>query len=513
MFGDLGRIPFAVFATWCDHARTLNEFTPTEKVSADAPTATSADRAGRAWEDFNRRGTWEEAGLLKHGWSWVRRGDNDTGTLRRPNKDGGGISATAGHCTSQKNGWPLFFNFSTSVPDFDSDHGYSRASVYAILEHEGDFKAAAKALADKGYGKHERPGEVYFGERPKQSEQGAKSGGDPDADYDFATNEDLKRLDLGVRWVWDRWLQFSTVNLLAAEGGLGKTRFMADLCRRVHCGLPWPDGSPMTPWDSQYLAMWVAGDRNQGELLTLSESFGFGDRICYSGSKKEPLGGVTLNTHSDFLSLYKKARAARPLFLIVDTAGGATGFNLAKQEDARAFFAPLSDMAANLNLCVVVITHLNASKKVLGKRAEERVRCVIRMSAENREPTTLRRMEVVKSNSLFPAPLGMLLGEDGNEYTNEPPPSPEDESGFGGSGGQRSASSNSDDPGRGPPTKTRDCMDWLNSVLEEKPMRVHLIRKEAENRGFSPQILYRAKESLNLIESESEGYKIWGLRK
>ncbi len=41
--------------------------------------------------------------------------------------------------------------------------------------------------------------------------------------------------------------------------------------------------------------------------------------------------------------------------------------------------------ASALGLCVIVITHLNASMSVLGRRAEERVRCVIRMTAETRE--------------------------------------------------------------------------------------------------------------------------------
>ncbi|OWK43672.1 AAA family ATPase [Fimbriiglobus ruber] len=327
-------------------------------------------------------------------------------------------------------------------------------------------------------------------------------------DEDFATNADLRRMELGTRWVWNRWLQAGTVNLLAAEGGLGKTRFVADLCRRVHAGLPWPDGGPTDPWSSQYLAMWVAGDRNQGELLTLSEGFGFGERICYSGSKAGPLGGVTLDTPGEFVALHRKLKAARPLFLVVDTAGGATGFNLAKQEEARAFFAPLSDMAARLGLCVVVITHLNASKTVLGRRAEERVRCVIRMSAENREPETLRRVEVLKSNGLYPQPIGMLLGDTGNEYTDEAPAAPETQA-----SASKGSQSRTDESDRGPRTKTRECMDWLTQTLAETPMRVHTLRKQAEEKGFSTTTFYKAKEMLNLVEAVAEGYKLWGLRK
>jgi putative DNA primase/helicase len=53
--------------------------------------------------------------------------------------------------------------FSTSTV-FESERGYSKFSAFALLEHGGDFKAAAEALGKQGYGqrsssrkKHHRP--------------------------------------------------------------------------------------------------------------------------------------------------------------------------------------------------------------------------------------------------------------------------------------------------------------------------------------------------------------------
>ncbi len=364
-------------------------------------------------------------------------------------------------------------------------------------------KTVARAISttDGGYDPLHKSAAVSIGANPFEGGQGVPPDDGVPPDVDFATNADLKVLDLNTRWVWDLWLQSSVVNLLAAEGGLGKTRMMADLCRRVHLGLPWPDGTPSTPYAGQYLGMWVAGDRNHGELLGLSEAFGFGDRICYSGSKKDPLGGISLQTADDFKSLYRRVKAARPLFLVIDTAGGSTGYNLSKQEDARAFFAPLSDMAARLALCVVVITHLNAAKNVLGKRAEERVRCVVRMSAENRKPETKRRVEVVKSNGLFPDPLGMTLREIGSDWDNEPPAPPDD--------GTGADNSNLE---RGPATKVRECMDWLREALTLQPAKVSLLRDEGQRRGFSVPTIYAAKAKLGLMETELQSFKYWALK-
>lgn len=348
------------------------------------------------------------------------------------------------------------------------------------------------------------PGDAYEGDLPP-AEPPRTVRADPDADHDFATNADLRTLNLGVRWVWDRWFQDGVVNLLAAEGGLGKTRFMADLCRRLHLGLPWPDGTPTPEHPGKYLAMWVAGDRNQGELLTLSEAFGFGDRICYSGSRADPLGGVTLSTAADFDGLYRKVKAAAPRFVVVDTAGGATTANLSKQEDARAFFAPLSDLAARLSTCVVVITHLNATKTVLGKRAEERVRVVVRMTAEGKEPEVPRRVEVLKSNGLFPKPLGMTLGAAGSEYTPDAPPAPE-LAGFGrpAAGGKGK--------GDGEDRAAQKCAAWLAVRLAAAPAKVADLRDLAEAKGFSSKTLYQARDLLGVRDRQDEWkVKWWGL--
>jgi hypothetical protein len=485
------------YELFCTVARELNEYVPPERVVK--PAAASSDAKGdRPGDDFNRRASWAEV-LEPHGWK-VESSSGDVTYWTRPGK-GRGVSATTGKCTSDLGG-DLLYVFSSNADPLEPDRGYSKFSALAAIEYGGDFTAAAKAVADRGYGASEPT--VYLS--PTVSEKGS---GKPDdgipACHDFATNDDLRNLDLGVRWVWDRWLQFGTVNLLAAEGGLGKTRFVADLCRRIHAGQPWPDGTPTTGWDSRYLAMWVAGDRNHGELLELSEKFGFGNRICYSGTKADPLGGVTLHAVMDFRALHAKAKAARPLFLVIDTAGGSTPFNLAKQEEARSFFAPLSDMAVRLGMCVIVITHLNATKNVLGKRAEERVRCVIRMTAENKEPGTARRIEVTKSNSLFPKPIGMRLGDTGNEYDDNPPPPPDQSGGYGNN-------RDDDDTSKGPPTKVRECSDWLQERLATAPERVAELLTEGESRGYSTGLVYKAKKHLNLTETkDSNSRKWWGL--
>jgi hypothetical protein len=64
----------------------------------------------------------------------------------------------------------VFMNYSTSVMDFDVGKGYSFFEVYTILEHGGNFAAAAQALADLGYGTHRDP-MVVVGEGNKSSKE------------------------------------------------------------------------------------------------------------------------------------------------------------------------------------------------------------------------------------------------------------------------------------------------------------------------------------------------------
>lgn len=489
------------FQALTDFAREFNEYVAPEqfKIPAHAPSEASGNRPG---DDYNRRAEWSSI-LTAHDWQ-VARTSGQVTYWTRPGKDPKlGLSATTGKCATEHGG-DLLYIFSSNASPFEADRAYSKFAAYTLIEHAGDFAKSAKHLAGMGYGEQNDGSlKLFIGEAPTVETE--KVIGESEHARSFATNDDLKKLNLQQKWLWEGWLQYGVVNLLAAEGGMGKTRFIADLCRRVCLGAEWPDGKPMgAAAPGEFVAMWVAGDRNFAELVEISETFGFGNKICYSGTPQDPTSGISLSSLSDFNDLVKKVADAKPLFLVIDTAGGTTSANLSKQEDARQFFGPLSDIGVKMGICVIVITHLNATKNVLGKRAEERVRSVIRMTAANREPETTRRIEIVKSNSLFPAPIGMNLGTAGNEYTPDAPPPPEDSMpGFG---------PKQDDPNRGPNTKTRECMDLLESLLAANPKRVSDLRKAGENAGFDAKTIYKAKEALGIIESVTDGYKWWGLK-
>jgi hypothetical protein len=124
-------------------ARTFDQM---PKPQADRPGPTSGEPAGRPGDDFNARANWREI-LEPHGWNLIyQRGE--VGYWRRPGKNLG-ISATTNY-----EGSDLLYVFSSST-SFEPERGYSKFSAYALLEHGGNYVAAAKDLAHKGYGTRE----------------------------------------------------------------------------------------------------------------------------------------------------------------------------------------------------------------------------------------------------------------------------------------------------------------------------------------------------------------------
>lgn len=110
-------------------APTPHRETPREQVGADSPGS-----------DFNARGD-VTALLVSHGWTHSR-GDYFT----RPGK-ARGVSASW-----NRDGNGHFVCFSSDAHPFAPSTAYLPFAVYALLEHGGDYAAAAKELRRKGYG-------------------------------------------------------------------------------------------------------------------------------------------------------------------------------------------------------------------------------------------------------------------------------------------------------------------------------------------------------------------------
>jgi hypothetical protein len=122
---------------------------PTTPAPAEPARRDTSEPAGeRPGDDFNARASWDDI-LTPHGWTVVH-GHGHYRVWRRPGKDKG-VSATTG-----RNDGDNLWVFSTST-EFEAEKHYSKFAAYTLLEHGGDYRAAAKALQGDGYGGQRRP--------------------------------------------------------------------------------------------------------------------------------------------------------------------------------------------------------------------------------------------------------------------------------------------------------------------------------------------------------------------
>lgn len=116
-------------------ACALNEALP---PTAHAPLLGTA--SSRPGDDFNERGDIREI-LVRHGWQLAQTGDNEY--WRRPGKEQGWSATLRGR---------VLYVFSSNAAPFEPDRAYSPFAVYAMLDHGGDFVAAATAIRLAGFG-------------------------------------------------------------------------------------------------------------------------------------------------------------------------------------------------------------------------------------------------------------------------------------------------------------------------------------------------------------------------
>ena len=126
-------------------ARVFNAYQIPQPVEAKPKTRGRTSEGLSPGDDFDARGDVLEL-LQRHGAQVVGR-YGETVFIKRPGKNERGHSATWNH-----GGYRYLCMFTSNWYPFEPERAYSPFAVYALLEHEGNFSAAAKALYAAGYG-------------------------------------------------------------------------------------------------------------------------------------------------------------------------------------------------------------------------------------------------------------------------------------------------------------------------------------------------------------------------
>ncbi len=141
------------------YVKSFNQYVEAARIKGES-TSKPTDGRLRPGDDYNERGDVEEL-LREHGWEEVgERGD--VIHWKRPGKSEEGLSATFGI-----GGTRLFYVFSSNAAPFENDKAYTPFAVYALLEYEGDFSAAASELSRQGYGDPLEEHDLPYRETPQ----------------------------------------------------------------------------------------------------------------------------------------------------------------------------------------------------------------------------------------------------------------------------------------------------------------------------------------------------------
>ena len=133
-----------------DIAKSFDEVDTHHNAKTKQPIPTTVVSSGKSTIDtFNESHTPYEL-LTNAGWQFSHtRGDNHY--LVRPGKH-----KRDGHSASFNEKLGILYVFSSSTM-FDPDRGYNAFQVYSYLNHNGDYKAAARDLYRQGYGERKQP--------------------------------------------------------------------------------------------------------------------------------------------------------------------------------------------------------------------------------------------------------------------------------------------------------------------------------------------------------------------
>jgi bifunctional DNA primase/polymerase-like protein len=201
-FGSIAILSAEEREALLDLARSFDEM-PDGEVRPAPETPKLTD--GRPGDDFNARASWPDI-LNPHGWRALFTASDGNQHWRRPGKS---IGTSA---TISDRGEGVLYVFSTATA-FEERHAYSKFGAYAILEHQGDFAAAAAELRRQGYG-----GQAEVSVRPQAQPAVAKEQIEPITRTDGwpvpPTDEAFYGLANEVVWTVDPYTEADPIAVL-----------------------------------------------------------------------------------------------------------------------------------------------------------------------------------------------------------------------------------------------------------------------------------------------------------
>lgn len=256
------------------------------------------------------------------------------------------------------------------------------------------------------------------GDSPPTGQTDGESG-PPGDEYVDATDAELGVIDAAdvvlenPVWSWNRRFLKGKINLVAGEGGDGKTTVAIGFASVVLMGGTFPDGTQAGP---PGLVMFLgaedgAGDTIKPRFIAAGADLSTGRLKFLTASVSIPKRGnrpamvhpLTLKDTAYWRAIFKRHR---PAVLIIDPLPAylGRGVNDNRNSDVQAALNEFAKVATEFGVCVVAITHTGKATdrklihKVLGSVAYTNVARVVHVTVRDPDDPNVRYLERAKCN-------------------------------------------------------------------------------------------------------------------
>lgn len=321
-----------------------------------------------------------------------------------------------------------------------------------------------------------------------------------------------------VRWLWPSWMPSGSLVVLDGDPGLGKSTLTLDLAARISTGRALP---PLEGLDLGYspagILLLGAEDSLKHTVRPRLDAAGADNTLIYSleGMRcaEEPDRAVQLPY--DLEEMVETIRTHRVKLAVVDPLMAFLGgeFDAHKDQDVRRCLRPLSKLAEDLDIVILLLRHLN---KLSGGPALYRGGSSIGISGAARaslivgrdpDPAQDRHVLAMNKCNLTKRPESLAYTIEaagmGSRIVWQGPVDlgPNDILGHGGAPAKRS--------------DRQTTQTWLSALLADGPVSVEEIEEEAHNAGHGWRTVEKAKKDLGVRskrDSEAWSWELPGQR-
>lgn len=322
-----------------------------------------------------------------------------------------------------------------------------------------------------------------------------------------------------IRWLWDGWLARGKLHVLAGAPGTGKTTIAMSLAATVSAGGRWPDGTRSA---AASVVVW-SGEDDAGDVLQprLALAGANLDRVSFLTGMSEQGKDRSFDPAHDIASLREALMGQDVQLLIIDPIVAAISGDSHKNAEVRRGLQPLVDIAAEMGVAVLGITHLSKGtagrdplERVTGSLAFGAVARVVFLAAKRQDPGD----DAGQDNRLF-VRVKSNVGADGGAFQygveqGEIASCP----GVIGSavrwgdalhGEARELLAEADATPDSNGDSVHDAKTFLADLLADGPVPSSAVRADCEGAGYAWSTVRRAQKALG-IEAKKEGGRLGG---